>query len=309
MNKIMVIAISILAVSGITKIQALRRLQPKPTPAAQAPSVPQLTAAQPAAEPKKPVVAAPVAPKTTAIVVAKPQTAQEIAKYQEEMLFGDMSELDKLMALAYIAPEADTILALKARAARVKGVEQRHLDLFDYYVETLPGVLKVRAEKRQKFKDVMQPKALIFIDNIRDRMQTLTGLTDANQKAMMLNRLQQDVNAELRKLYHFYFDAGSGMPDLQREIVNLYAKVKNAMTPRVDGTRKPIRSYYEVLGVAKTASTADIKKAYRNLALQTHPDKAAEADKDKAQERFMELNEAYAVLSDPVERAKYDTGN
>ena len=64
------------------------------------------------------------------------------------------------------------------------------------------------------------------------------------------------------------------------------------------------RDYYEVLGVAKTASADDLKKAYRKLAKDCHPDlhpgdKAAEA-------RFKELNEAYEVLSDPDKRAKYD---
>jgi DnaJ-class molecular chaperone len=63
------------------------------------------------------------------------------------------------------------------------------------------------------------------------------------------------------------------------------------------------RDYYEILGVAKTASEDEIKKAYRQLALKHHPDR----DKSKgAEERFKEINEAYEVLSDPQKRAAYD---
>ena len=64
------------------------------------------------------------------------------------------------------------------------------------------------------------------------------------------------------------------------------------------------RDYYEVLGVPRSASDADIKKAFRKLAREYHPDVAK--DKKKAEEKFKEINEAYEVLSDPTKRKKYD---
>ena len=64
------------------------------------------------------------------------------------------------------------------------------------------------------------------------------------------------------------------------------------------------RDYYEVLGVEKTATADEIKKAYRKKAIQYHPDKNP-GDKD-AEEKFKEAAEAYGVLSDPDKRAKYD---
>jgi curved DNA-binding protein len=64
------------------------------------------------------------------------------------------------------------------------------------------------------------------------------------------------------------------------------------------------RDYYEVLGLTKSATEDDIKKAYRTLARKHHPD-VNPGDKS-AEEKFKEINEAYAVLSDPEKRKRYD---
>jgi len=64
------------------------------------------------------------------------------------------------------------------------------------------------------------------------------------------------------------------------------------------------KDYYQVLGVKKGASVDEIKKAYRKLAVKYHPDKNP-GDK-RAEDKFKEINEAYAVLSDPTKKAQYD---
>src|SRR3989338_3091667 len=66
------------------------------------------------------------------------------------------------------------------------------------------------------------------------------------------------------------------------------------------------RDYYEILGIQRDASLDEIKKIYRNLALKYHPDRVSADKKKEAEERFKEISEAYAVLSDPQKRSQYD---
>jgi molecular chaperone DnaJ len=64
-----------------------------------------------------------------------------------------------------------------------------------------------------------------------------------------------------------------------------------------------VNDYYDLLGVPRTASEGDVKKAYRKLAMQYHPDRNPEPD---AEARFKEITEAYEVLRDPEKRSRYD---
>lgn len=69
------------------------------------------------------------------------------------------------------------------------------------------------------------------------------------------------------------------------------------------------KDLYKILGLTKDASDEDIKKAFRKLAVQYHPDKnvgKSDAEKKEAEEKFKEINEAYSVLSDPKKKQQYD---
>jgi DnaJ family protein C protein 3 len=75
--------------------------------------------------------------------------------------------------------------------------------------------------------------------------------------------------------------------------------------------RSKQKDYYKVLGVTRDASEREIKKAFRKLTLQFHPDKAASQgiDKEEAQKKMASINEAYEVLSDPELKARFDRGD
>src|SRR5512143_2887319 len=64
------------------------------------------------------------------------------------------------------------------------------------------------------------------------------------------------------------------------------------------------KDYYKILGVERSANADDVRKAYRKLAMQYHPDR--NPDNPQAEEKFKEINEAYQVLSDSQKRARYD---
>ncbi|MGL6101300.1 MAG: molecular chaperone DnaJ [Fusobacteriaceae bacterium] len=69
------------------------------------------------------------------------------------------------------------------------------------------------------------------------------------------------------------------------------------------------RDYYEVLGISKSASETEIKKGYRKMAMQYHPDKfsqASDTEKKTSEDKFKEINEAYQVLSDSGKKGQYD---
>jgi curved DNA-binding protein CbpA len=81
-------------------------------------------------------------------------------------------------------------------------------------------------------------------------------------------------------------------------------KVEEAQTALKQSKEK---NYYKILGVPRNADLKTIKKEYKRLALQWHPDKNAD-NKEQAEKMFQDISEAYEVLSDKELRAKYDRG-
>lgn len=108
--------------------------------------------------------------------------------------------------------------------------------------------------------------------------------------------------------------------EMWQEAVNLYRKAMEfEPNDREPQTKQKLReaevalkqskekNYYKILGLQRNASKKEIKKAYRDLALEWHPDKNAD-NKDEAEKKFQDISEAYEVLSDEELKGKYDRG-
>ena len=91
-------------------------------------------------------------------------------------------------------------------------------------------------------------------------------------------------------------DRGSG--DIQQLLQRCEAALKQSKT----------KDYYKILGVSRSADAGEIKRAYRKLALEWHPDKVEAERKDEAVKRFQDIGEAYEVLSDDEKKGRYDRG-
>jgi len=85
----------------------------------------------------------------------------------------------------------------------------------------------------------------------------------------------------------------------------------NMKTAKTEAKRAKKKDYYKILEIPRIASESDIKKAYRKLALEWHPDKWATESEEKryaAEQKFKEITEAYSILTDPKKKQRVDMG-
>lgn len=99
--------------------------------------------------------------------------------------------------------------------------------------------------------------------------------------------------------------AAEDLPENSEEKQKANQKINEAQVALKQSKEK---NYYKILGVSRTATSKEIKKAYRELALKWHPDKNTGDSKEEAEKMFQDIGEAYEVLSDDELRAKYDRG-
>ena len=95
--------------------------------------------------------------------------------------------------------------------------------------------------------------------------------------------------------------------DLDPNVTGVEAYLSSA-NQQAEKARK--RDYYAILGVDKNADEREIKKAYKKMAMKYHPDRNSESEESKkmAEKKFIDVNDAYNVLSDPKKRSMYDQG-
>jgi len=111
--------------------------------------------------------------------------------------------------------------------------------------------------------------------------------------------MEQDEFEEAVFQFKRAFELMEGDAGVQDEVQRAEAALKQSK----------MKDYYKTLGISRRATTKQIKKAYRDLALQWHPDKhKGEEEKEKAEKQFQAIAEAYEILSDDEKRAAYDRG-
>uniref|UniRef100_A0A182NBK6 J domain-containing protein n=1 Tax=Anopheles dirus TaxID=7168 RepID=A0A182NBK6_9DIPT len=131
--------------------------------------------------------------------------------------------------------------------------------------------------------------------------------------ALVLNERYMKALLQRAKLYYNMENFEEAIKDYEKALkTDRSPEVKNLLKDAKLQLKKSKRKdYYKILGVTKQASEDEIKKAYRKRALVHHPDRHANStdEEKKEQERkFKELGEAYTVLSDPMKKSRYDSG-
>ena len=92
------------------------------------------------------------------------------------------------------------------------------------------------------------------------------------------------------------------------EISSSYEHRKLLQDAKLALKRSKHKDYYKILGVGRNADSTEIKKAYKKAALKFHPDKVKQEEKEAAEKKFKEINEAYECLSDPQKKRRHDIG-
>lgn len=163
-------------------------------------------------------------------------------------------------------------------------------------------------ENNRGFKAVIytnRATALMKQDKYEEAQSDLTKAIELNPNYAQAFHKRGEVNQKLKN-YDLAVHDFQRAQEISPDKFNLYDKIRSA---RVEAKKAEHKDYYAILGVPKDASEADIKKAYRKLAIKWHPDHAHTPEaKEKAEKMFKDIAEAYSVLSDKKKRQQYDLG-
>lgn len=150
--------------------------------------------------------------------------------------------------------------------------------------------------------------------DLADSYRQLGKLEEAKKIARKVIELDNENGRAHKVLGEILLDAEEfedAVPILRRAVNELKQEDASESLRKAEAAQKQAgkKDYYKILGVERRATTKQIKKAYRELALEWHPDKhQGDEAKDKAEKKFMLIAEAYEVLSDDEKRRKFDLG-
>lgn len=210
-------------------------------------------------------------------------------------------------------PEHSNAKMLRAKAKKLKELRENGNNLFKsgkfrealtFYTEALT-IDPLNSEINSKLyynRALMNSK----IGNIRDAIADCTSTINANANYLKAFLLRAKCYNNMENYEESVKDYEAALKiEKTNEIRQLLRDAKTALK------RSKRKDYYKILGIDRNASDEEIKKAYRKRALVHHPDRhasASEEEKREQEKKFKELGEAYAILSDPQKKCRFDNG-
>uniref|UniRef100_A0A182PZF8 J domain-containing protein n=1 Tax=Anopheles farauti TaxID=69004 RepID=A0A182PZF8_9DIPT len=210
-------------------------------------------------------------------------------------------------------PDHKKAKAMRQKAKQLKekketGNEQFKSGNYRQALVTYSEALEVDSQNKDICSKLYYNRALVNskLDNLREAISDCTSALSLNERYMkpLLQRA---------KLYYKMENFEEAVKDYEKALkTDRSPEVKNLLKDAKFQLKKSKRKdYYKILGVTKQATEDEIKKAYRKRALVHHPDRhtnSTDEEKKEQERKFKELGEAYAVLSDPLKKSGYDSG-
>jgi len=209
--------------------------------------------------------------------------------------------------------EDDKYADLMKKIDSIQDIKSKATSLFkenklDEAIEEYTKLLEFDPNNKNFNSIILGNRALCY----KKQNKLMEALKDSNE-SLKLNPNYVTGYIRRGRIYNEYKMYDDAKNDFQKakELDPNNLDAENLMKEAINNNdRARNRDYYKILGVDKNASADEIKKAYRKMALKYHPDRNAESEESKtiAQRKFQDINDAYAVLSDPKKKQMFDMG-